>query len=116
MKTLPRIGERTMAFAHVLYALADESNQVSVPDEVLVTKSQEMMDRLCGPCLNDVGWWKIPEQAVRDALQLLDRLDAIEFTRHKRGPRTKTSSTIRTITLKRDHFLWSVLALEEVPS
>jgi hypothetical protein len=116
MKTLPRVGERTMAFAHVLLALADGSNQITVSDDVLVSKSQEMMDRLCGPCAFEDGWWKNPDQAVRDALQLLERLDAIEFERRKRGRRTSSSTTVRTITLNLDHFLWSVLASQEVQS
>jgi hypothetical protein len=117
MKTLPRIGERTMAFAHVLHVLAGESDTITVSDKVLITKTQDEMTRLCGSSSNIDGWWKKPEQAVRDSLQMLDRLGAIEFTRRRRGrPSTRKSKAreYRTVTLNRGHFLWSLFKVQEV--
>lgn len=107
MNTLPRVGERTMVFARVLLALADESYQITVSDEELIAKG-------VAGSVEPGCCWKNPDQAMRDSLQLLERLGAIDFERRKRGRRCSTSTTLRTITLNREHFLWSVLNLVEV--
>jgi hypothetical protein len=112
MNTLPKIGERTIVFARAIASLAEESGEVVVSDETLIGRALPLMSSVVA----DSEPWKYPEQALRDSLELLERLGAIEFERRKRGPRTADSSMARTIKVIREHFLWAVLALEEVAS
>ena len=108
MKTLPKIGERTIVFARAIASLADESGELTVSDETLIGAASPLMQ------VGSVEPWKVPEQALRDSLALLERLGVIEFERRRRGPRTEDSTTIRKLTVKREHWLWSVLQATEV--
>lgn len=103
MNTLPNIGGRTLVFARVIAELAGESSEVRTSDDVLVHDA----------CILMPDGWKVPGQAVRDALSLLERVGALTYSRRRRGP-SRPEVDERLITVNRDHWLWSVLSSFEV--
>ena len=103
MKELPRIGERTVIFARVLDTLAGGGDEVVASDDVIVDLALELVSVP----------WKVPQQALRDSLALLERMGALSHQRRRRGPRRPEQDT-RTIQLQRTHWFWSLLDAEKV--
>jgi hypothetical protein len=98
---VPHIGRKTMAFAAVIKGLAVDGEEVVVEDVDLVARASLVAGRE----------WLAGDQALREALDLLERLGAIEFDRRGRGRPRLGSDACRRIRV-RPHWVWSVVEAE----